>query len=248
MIKKFCERCGKELKTGEQFCTECGYKVNQNENGKKGTMRKKQSNKLIRVIGIVLVVVVLLMIIGAITGNNKSSVSEVISVSEFIEKYNIISQKYFAAVGITEADRPKISIEDLKYYNAGTIDNESLTMYSYTYEGLYQDPVCLGLSLNDEGMVRSLTVSMNGEFIMGNDDFITMVLDSAIEAFCPSLEEEEIQEIKGHFSMDQQLVGAMISDRSGSYNYGGKTYIVSTNEGNLHFEIFPEEWKLYEKY
>lgn len=74
MKKKFCERCGKELSAGDQFCTECGYKVNQNEKGKTAAVRKRKSKKLILVIGIALVVVIL--IIGNKEDSNKSEVPE----------------------------------------------------------------------------------------------------------------------------------------------------------------------------
>ena len=57
-------------------------------------------------------------------------------------------------------------------------------------------------------------------------------------AYSPDLSQEEIQDIKEQFSMQDRLIGAVTRNQYGAYDYKGNTYIVDITENYLTFNIF----------
>lgn len=79
---------------------------------------------------------------------------------------------------------------------------------------------------------------MDISYIAGNDNFLSIILDSLLIAYSPDLSKEEIQDIKEQFSMQDRLIGAVTRNQYGAYDYKGNTYIVDITENYLTFNIF----------
>lgn len=80
-----CSKCGKEIKEGNSFCTNCGTPVNEIENNiNVENKTKKKSNKLKIIIPTIVVVLIIICIVVAIILKNKNN--EEINTNEIVEE------------------------------------------------------------------------------------------------------------------------------------------------------------------
>lgn len=115
---------------------------------------------------------------------------------------------------------------------------ENTTYYAFMYQGISSSPGGLAFAVNDNDEVVSVSFMMNYEFIMGNDNFHQIVLNSLIQTFAPDLNSDEIEQIKTQFNMQDSLVGAYgISDNTGVYLYDDIVYSCSFGNGQLNFSM-----------
>lgn len=199
--------------------------------------KKQGLNKLIPVIGVGVIVVGVCGIIGVKGDNNESSMT----VSEFLEDYNELSQSGFEDSGITGRD--EIQVEDLIAIDRQNPifeeygDCEVSGCY-YQYDGMYSSPGLIQIWYDENDIVQAVYFTMSIEYIMGNDTLQTVILDSMISAYDPDLSSDEIYEIKSQFSMENQLVGRTFMDDAEYYGYDGKIYYADADDSYVNFQIF----------
>lgn len=160
------------------------------------------------------------------------------TVSEFLQRYNELTQAEFEG---TEMDAwEEISLEDMEAVGTELSqfkDGENITGYAYGYQGVSSSPGVIFVYVDESDIVVGTSFVMNVEYIAGNDDFHNIVLDSLIKSFDSTLSEDEVYEIKNHFSMQDQLIGAVTRSSYGAYEYNDKMYVVSEANG-LSFSMY----------
>ena len=159
--------------------------------------------------------------------------SDEMTFDKFVDKYNQLSQKKFASENM---DWGGIDIDAMEIMDMGN----GSTAYGHSYQGTFSSPGYLIVQTDENNNVVRVSFMMNISFIASSDNFHNIVLDAMMQAYTPSLSGSDIYKIKEYFSMQDQLVGAVISGIAGTYEYGGKQYAVSQGDGTLNFSIFAE--------
>lgn len=183
---KFCSKCGAELHEDNEFCSKCGTKCEENElesntkeKCKKRVLGKKKKTLLIGV-GIF---VIFLIIVGSVSGffsgfkkgyedvEKRTNDNAVLSMEEFIEKYNAIFQSELAMEDfLIRNEKDGYSIRDKDDLFA---DYKNYTHYYYN-NGATDD-------YNNEEAVENATLTqITGnwkifEVLVGNDDKIKAI-------------------------------------------------------------------------
>lgn len=161
-----------------------------------------------------------------------------------IKRYVDISQSKFSEHDIEN----KLSEDNLSFHddfidgfnwdNYSVIFTETLQVCSYEYKGTITDPGAVYFFANEDLETLGVSCWMDISYISGNDNFLSIILDSLLIAYSPDLSQEEIQDIKEQFSMQDRLIGAVTRNQYGAYDYKGNTYIVDITENYLTFNIF----------
>lgn len=167
------------------------------------------------------------------------------SLSDFLERYNEISQNKFAENGI---DRQPISIDDLIIINEGIADifKDNVVVYEYQYSGWTSIPGSIAIAIDMNNMVVWVGFTMSAEFLASSDTFQNAVLDSLMQAFMPTLSEEGIYKIRDTLSMESPLISAMRKEVDQKCEYDGISCAFYTVSGGLNFIMYTldnmEEW------
>ena len=161
-----------------------------------------------------------------------------------IKRYVDISQSKFSEHDIEN----KLSEDNLSFHddfidgfnwdNYSVMFTETLQVCSYEYKGMITDPGAVYFFANEDLETLGVSCWMDISYISGNDNFLSIILDSLLIAYSPDLSQEEIQDIKEQFSMQDRLIGAVTRNQYGAYDYKGNTYIVDITENYLTFNIF----------
>lgn len=158
----------------------------------------------------------------------------VMSLSDFLERYNEISQSKFAENGI---DRQPISVDDLLLEN-----DDYGTACVYEYSGLISSPGSICMYIDGNNMVVAVYFMMSIEFLADSDDFHCMVLDSIMQAFIPTLSEEGIYQIRDALSMESPLIGAVMKGTEEQCKCDDIICAISTEGSFLAFRMLSPEY------
>lgn len=168
----------------------------------------------------------------------------VMSLSDFLERYNEISQSKFAENGI---DRQPISMDNLE--TAGTTEfmfKESVTAYAYSYQSMVRGQGNLGsifIFVDMNGRVVGANFGMTVKYLLDGDDFQNMVLESVIQTFDPALSEEDINEIRNMLSIERgrPLITVVVDGDEKLFEYDGITYILSAVDDGLTLGMYSSD-------
>lgn len=201
------------------------------------TLPKAKKKKIILTVCTALVI---LLLVNSLIGGG---VGTEYTVSEFLQRYNELTQTEFVE---TEMDVwEEISLEDMEPVGTEPSqfkDVENITAYAYAYQGVVSSPGVIFVYADERDIVVGASFVMNTEYIAGNDDFHNIVLDSLIKSFDSTLSEDEVYEIKSHFSMQDHLIGAVTRSDYGAYEYNDKIYGVGVSEANgLTFSVYSKD-------